>query len=400
MAITAAYNYEVEASLVLENGKEIDLIPETFQYIIIDHDYDNKNMPCLYIGLKVNSKTYNQMVKYINTAVISFFMYKYDKNATNKLRKKYIEGQFIYFMDNVNPNYQEELETETDDGEEIQAGNYKVGCIGLLQIESLNNNKIVNNAIIKNSRLSSVVHKFTKHMNMVIEPFTQNPMIRQLIIPPTDSITKLLAYLNNQYSFYKTNNYRYYRDFHVTYLLSSRGNPIDMGDNIYNTIIINILDKSDYLGKENSTTIDSKNKSYIINIDSDNTDIDIGNITDKIYNSIMGIDINGNTRKVDLSISKNSNSTEKVILKRVSNVNSNSIDVMKDNIDKSNCIITITKTELDNSVITPNREFQVSNCKEYKQYDGRYLLSSKKEVFLPQEEKSFIGSTSFVLRKV
>ena len=114
----------------------------------------------------------------------------------------------------------------------------------------------------------------------------------------------------------------------------------------------------------------------------------------------MGIDINGNTRKVDLSISRNSNSTEKVTLKRVSNVNSNSIDVMKDNIDKSNCVITITKTELDNSVITPNREFQVSNCKEYKKYDGRYLLSSKKEVFLPQEENSFIGSTSFILRKV
>ena len=59
----------------------------------------------------------------------------------------------------------------------------------------------------------------------------------------------------------------------------------------------------------------------------------------------------------------------------------------------------IVKTELDGSMITPNKEYIIKNKTENRKYDGRYLLVSKKEILLKQEG-IFISAMSFDLTKV
>lgn len=393
-----AYNYEIKSSLVLEDGTENKILSECIKSITIDYDYDNKNMPAIYLDISIDSDLYNTMVNNADTAYVSFNIYKFNKNATTKLNKPYISDKFSYIMSS-DPNYNRTIEENASDGESGVGRNYKSGYLALINMRLVNDNKMYISGILKNNLLSSIIHKYTSHMNMVIEPYRNNPLIKQLVIPPIESVTNLIKYINSIYSIYPS-GYRYFRDFNQTYLLSTEGNAVDDKSNTdYNNIIINIEDKSKDLGKVNSTIINDTTKTYIIAIDADDTSITINRIKDKKYNSIIGVTTNGDVVEEKLNIPKNKESTDKVLLQRISNDNTAYVGSLKDSIEKSSVVINILKTEVDCSIITPNKKYTVKHIDEYKQYNGNYLLSSKKEILLLQEG-TYINASVFTLRKV
>ena len=119
-------------------------------------------------------------------------------------------------------------------------------------------------------------------MNMVIEPISNNVNISQLVLPPMDSITKFLEYLDLNYAIYNS-GYRYFRDFDKTYLLSCDGNPVSDGTNSINTIIIKIADNVDVEGNINSTQINIEDNSYVITIDSSRVTIDTNTTKEKSW---------------------------------------------------------------------------------------------------------------------
>ena len=61
--------------------------------------------------------------------------------------------------------------------------------------------------------------------------------------------------------------------------------------------------------------------------------------------------------------------------------------------------MTISKTEIDGTILTPNKQYQIRNYEANRQYDGKYILSFKKEVLLRQDD-NYISSVMFGLRKV
>lgn len=399
MALITSFNFEVDAVLILDNGKEYDIPTESIQYVVTEYLYDVNNMPIIMVGININSNLYDIMVENMETATITFSIYKYDTGSTTFLRKKYISDRFIYLMD-TNPNYRKSLEIKASDKNENTTGkDYKQGNLALLKMDLINENKIIMNDIIKDSNIASIIHRYTKHMNMIIEPFEDNKIIDQIIIPPIESVTNLLDYLDRTVCIYK-GGYRYFRDFYKTYLLSNRGNPVhDRTDMNYDTLIIRVHDTSDDDSKLHSVEIDKNNKVYILNIDSNNTSIEINKIKDKSYNSIIGIDTMGNTKKLQLNIPINKESKEKITLHRIFNDNMESLQSLKTIMDDSSILLNISKSEIDSTLLTPNREYLVQNYSSYKQYDGRFLLSYKKEVLIQQDGR-FISSAMFGLRKM
>ena len=98
-AIIAAYNYTVKASLITNDDVE-DLITETISDVLLNFEYGTKHMPTIYIGIKVNTKLYNKLVKNKNSATIKLSIYKYNKNSTTQLQKPYIVVA-VYISDTV-----------------------------------------------------------------------------------------------------------------------------------------------------------------------------------------------------------------------------------------------------------------------------------------------------------
>ena len=397
ISITTAFKYKLEMSLLI--GKKYYEIPRnSVKTILISSDYDKNNMPIIYMRIRMSSTIYNQMVLNNDRATISFRLFKFDDKSVSGVVESYIEDNFTYIMP-TDPNYNEAMEQYVSGSSTAYNDNadaYMEGYIALTSLKLVGDNVKLINTIVKDTDIMSIVHKFTSHMNMCIEPFDNRDHIDQMIIPPITTISKLLAYLNDQYCFYK-NGYRYFRSFNTTYLLSANGNAVKEGINSFNTIIISICDPLDEKGKSNAIDLDRTNHAYIIYVDAKKTSISVDKFANKQYNSIIGVDTEGNTIQEELRVPPTPDSTEKTIITRTDSLDY--IYNIKRAVESVAVILTVSKTEIDSSLFTPNKEYQIKHYSSSREYDGKYILSYKKEVLVQQGEE-YIGNILFGLRRI
>ena len=397
ISITTAFKYKLEMSLLI--GKKYYEIPRnSVKTILISSDYDKNNMPIIYMRIRMSSTLYNQMVLNNDRATISFRLFKFDDKSVSGVVESYIEDNFTYIMP-TDPNYNEAMEQYVSGSSTAyndNADTYMEGYIALTSLKLVGDNVKLINTIVKDTDIMSIVHKFTSHMNMCIEPFDNRDHIDQMIIPPITTISKLLAYLNDQYCFYK-NGYRYFRSFNTTYLLSANGNAVKEGINSFNTIIISICDPLDEKGKSNAIDLDRTNHAYIIYVDAKKTSISVDKFANKQYNSIIGVDTEGNTVQEELRVPPTPDSTEKTIITRTDSLDY--IYNIKRAVESVSVILTVSKTEIDSSLFTPNKEYQIKHYSSSREYDGKYVLSYKKEVLVQQGEE-YIGNILFGLRRI
>lgn len=397
ISITTAFKYKLEMSLLI--GKKYYEIPRnSVKTILISSDYDKNNMPIIYMRIRMSSTLYNQMVLNNDRATISFRLFKFDDKSVSGVVESYIEDNFTYIMP-TDPNYNEAMEQYVSGSSTAyndNADTYMEGYLALTSLKLVGDNVKLINTIVKDTDIMSIVHKFTSHMNMCIEPFDNRDHIDQMIIPPITTISKLLAYLNDQYCFYK-NGYRYFRSFNTTYLLSANGNAIKEGINSFNTIIISICDPLDEKGKSNAIDLDRTNHAYIIYVDAKKTSISVDKFANKQYNSIIGVDTEGNTIQEELRVPPTPDSTEKTIITRTDSLDY--IYNIKRAVESVAVILTVSKTEIDSSLFTPNKEYQIKHYSSSREYDGKYVLSYKKEVLVQQGEE-YIGNILFGLRRI
>lgn len=406
MGTTMEYNYDIDLTLV--NGTESLNLTDVIKMVMISYDYDTKNMPSIYIGLNLTPDQYNTVVKNKDSGQMMLNMYRYDSTSQSQLKKKYINNNFTYMMTS-DPDYNQSLNSgstsrfspsKSAEKEEAEATSYFNGYIALIKEESMDNNNKISNDIIRNTNLLSIIHKYTQHMQMVIEPLDSDHdiMIDQLIIAPVNTITELLSYIDNLYDFYSS-GYRYFRDFDKTYLLSNSGNPVPLHDGTFNKVLINICDPLEIKTHKDAMEIDQSNNAYVINVDANSTSLKVNQSTGKTYNSAIKVDSDGNTTKTSYDFVTHSDSTEKVQIRRTSSVSSSTSSSDSYDLNESTGImLSITKAGLDSSILTPNKEYLVSNYKDNKDYNGRYVLSYKKEALI--KDGSFVISTTFGLRKV
>lgn len=397
ISITTAFKYKLEMSLLI--GKNYYEIPRnSVKTILISSDYDKNNMPIIYMRIRMSSTLYNQMVLNNDRATISFRLFKFDDKSVSGVVESYIEDNFTYVMP-TDPNYNEAMEQYVSGSSTAyndNADTYMEGYIALTSLKLVGDNVKLINTIVKDTDIMSIVHKFTSHMNMCIEPFDNRDHIDQMIIPPITTISKLLTYLNDQYCFYK-NGYRYFRSFNTTYLLSANGNAVKEGINSFNTIIISICDPLDEKGKSNAIDLDRTNHAYIIYVDAKKTSISVDKFANKQYNSIIGVDTEGNTVQEELRVPPTPDSTEKTIITRADSLDY--IYSIKRAVESVSVILTVSKTEIDSSLFTPNKEYQIKHYSSSREYDGKYILSYKKEVLVQQGEE-YIGNILFGLRRI
>ena len=383
------YLYKANIRYVL-NNETIEIDPLNIKSILIDYDYSALNMPMIFVTLNISQELLDVMIENQNAGTILFDMNRSVGNSdVPELFTRYISDEFLYFV------------TEGDNDKLDETQTHQVTTtIGLLSLNCINSNKKSVSGVVSCNQIT-MLYYLLSHMPVVIEPPRSNKVIENMILPPVNSIAKMLQYLNSVNTFYTT-QYRFFIDFDCTYLLSSSGKAVLKDTDKINTILFVLKNEYDDDGKTIGMKIDSSKSIYEIFIDEDDYEISDDHISEKSFSKVLAANASGEVFKKDVYTSEESvlvNTKYKSI--RLMNDNNTLLDNFTSSIKSSSIQFLIEREYIDSSVITPNKEYIIRGDEVYNSevYDGRYLLTRKRDVFV-RDSDTFISSTMMMLSKV
>lgn len=388
------YRYNIKLEYMYD--KQLVIIESAqIHSLTIDYDYDNRNMPIMFLKASIDKNVIDHMIKNSTTNTITVIVSKFIYNMHPKIEQNYIRDRFVYFLSkDMNINKDLDYGGYTKDAEDI----YRTVTIGLMKLENMNNNKVMINDVFIDTTIMNMFLKCVNHMKLLIEPFKETKSVDRFIIPPTTSVTNLVKYFDDYFSLYDT-PYRLFYDYDKTYLISSSGESVpDYGDDSY-SIIINVNNTTKLKSKIQGMEIDRNQKAYFIDVDSTDISMFQDEATDKTFNTIIAIDGNGKYKKVKLETENIDQSREKAIIERVHNDNLEIANRMKRIIEDKSISVNVVKTDIDTSKITINKEYIIRNFDKLGYRNGKFLLARKREVYTLDND-TFILSCIMTFRKI
>lgn len=385
-----SYKYNIQLTYMKDNI-EINLDYKNILTMAIDYNYEKKNMPTLLIRVGIDKSIIDHMISNKNNTII-LSITKFKESNGIHIRKPVIKSEFFYFLDN-NMSFTDDIDYGNKENKENK-DIYKIISLGLIQKDIVLNNKTLINTVYKDTHLLDIICDVFKEKNLVIEPFVNNDDVKCLIVPPMETVSKFLTYLDDRYTFYNT-PYRFFYDFNKTYLLSSSGKGVPVKNEKYNAIFIyvdnTITDQSKFDGMKE----DSELKAYMINVDAAAINISVDKATTISYNQIIGVNSEGEYQSVNI----NSNlDGDRYKVTRLSNERFDVLDNLKNELESNNIVINIIKGELDSTVFTLNKEYYIKNYNKLADKNGKFLLSAKKEIYI-KESEYFNMTTILTLKK-
>ena len=285
------YDYYIELYYNCMDYDKPKLIDQkNIKSLTIYKEYDKYNMPIATMNLHLDKKFADNVIKNSKTATMIIAVYKYqlDKNAA--IKQLYFSHEFSYLTDD-DTNKTEDIDyAKTDSKDDDREDVYRILKLGLISKKLVDRNLSPNNATIYKSTMQNIIVDLLNIGEpLLIEPFTETDPVDQLIIPPKESLSKTLEYLNTIRVFYNT-GYRFFMDLDNIYLVSKSGKATLRNIDKYPTIKFNL---SDIGGKKDAILEgfrdDGASKSYIVDVPT--TDIKYGkdNVTDKELNGFTAV---------------------------------------------------------------------------------------------------------------
>ena len=395
--IQVQYRYIIEM-IYLNNkkNKTTNIKTECIKSIIIDHNYENNCMPIIYATMKLDKALVDDMIINVNTNLMIVALYKYNDLTDTKEPIEVFRDKFTYFIpDDVNKNLNLDYNEATE--KEHLGNTYTEVVIGLMSINMINLNKRNIELNVSNNTIFDCVKYFTSNMkNLIIEPFAFDDIYDRIIMPAQNSINNALKFLNNYRVFYYT-PYRYYQDFKYTYIISSSGKAIPKDNELYSSILVDFRDIGDANSLETGTIIDKKSKTYEVPVNYVFSNVFDNSVVNKSINKIKSVSNNGvNIRSLSNTADY---SNEKITTIRMNNDNDNMVYNLEYKNNNNNVFIYFNKNDLDTDLFTINKRITVHNINRYQHYDGDYLLSRKRELYL-REDKTFVMVSMINLKRI
>ena len=193
------YKYHAKGYYVLGQNK-YPIEYSNFRSIVIDHDYTENNMPIMYAIMNLSTKVIDLIVKNKETGVFILNIQKSQDGSDNsELWVDYINDTFVYMIaDDVNKTDSRDYENANEGREDI----YKEITVGLLSQNLINNNKKVVNGILNCNSMTSAIYYALGNRPIVLEPLQNNSPLKNVFLPPVNSVAKSIRYLNNLRVFY------------------------------------------------------------------------------------------------------------------------------------------------------------------------------------------------------
>lgn len=387
------YKYKISMTYTQSNGKAIKIEHDKIMTLIIDNDYDKRNMPITLVRVVLDKRTIDDMITKKNRILI-LEISKFKEDSNVPIYKKILKDEFYYFLDN-NMNYFDDLDYANNENKENKDIT-KVITIGLMRKKILDTNKVMINTVYRNTTsLDIIVNLFKEDVNILVEPF-DGKRVHNFIVTPTDTLTKFISYINDNFTLYKT-PYRFYYDLNGAYLVSSSGKGTPSKKEKYNTVHITISNVTSNESKIEGMMEDSANKCYKLYVDMANINVSTDNTTELNYNKIIAVDSEGNQKTV--TIDNTDMKGERYKTSRLSNTNLDSLENLKYKVDLNSTIVNIVKEQLESDVFTINKQYFIKNNTDNTNIpSGRYLLSTKKEIYVKDAE-SFNMTSVFSFKK-
>lgn len=385
-----SYKYNIQLTY-MKDDIEINLDYKNILTMAIDYNYEKKNMPTLLIRVGIDKSIIDHMISNKNNTII-LSITKFKESNGIHIRKPVIKSEFFYFLDN-NMSFTDDIDYGNKENKENK-DIYKIISLGLIQKDIVLNNKTLINTVYKDTHLLDIICDVFKEKNLVIEPFVNNDDVKCLIVPPMETVSKFLTYLDDRYTFYNT-PYRFFYDFNKTYLLSSSGKGVPVKNEKYNAIFIYVDNTITNKSKFDGMKEDSELKAYMINVDAAAINISVDKATTISYNQIIGVNSEGEYQSVNI----NSNlDGDRYKVTRLNNERFDVLDNLKNELESNNIVINIIKGELDSTVFTLNKEYYIKNYNKLADKNGKFLLSAKKEIYI-KESEYFNMTTILTLKK-
>ena len=285
--------YEYSATLVFMNGEDKKEIPQnSIKTIIINKEFDRLTMPTINMTLEMDRELADEVIKNKKTATMFLKMNKIQtSNVSNAVEETYFYDEFTYLIEEdldktkpfryIDPDKKDQKSTEADKYRPIRLGLISKTCSDLARKP--------NNLVTYNSSMQDIVIKLLNISKpLLIEPFEYTDPVPQCVIPPKETLTKVLEYLNNIKVFYST-GYRFFMDLDVMYLVSKSGKYIPKQNEKTGVVNIEVktLDKNDSLTRGISLADD--NSAYNLIIEATNSNLDNSDLTDKEIDSITAV---------------------------------------------------------------------------------------------------------------
>ena len=386
------YNYKISLKYINDSNVEVEIDSDQIQYILIDKDFESLNMPVITLYGSIEKNILDDMIRHSNDSLITLGIYKYDNtNQNDNITEKYFNDRFIYIL---NEDLSRTDKIDNPDGIDSKTGNrqYKEVTIFLIQQNAINNNRKTINGVYHNASMNSLILQSTNYLgNMLLEPIRYDTKFDQVIIPPIDSISNYIRFLNDNIgSFYDT-PYRFFIDFDTTYLVSSSGNATRARNQYIYTIVIDIREIDTNISEEPGAYVDLKSGKYTIGIDSSKVEYNKNPVSNKMVNKVTVINSKGDMFQQDIGDNKTKITNTINQIMNVSNNDQNTINSISYSVESANINITIVKNDLDASLFTINKEY-IINDPVHESYSGRFILLNVKQLFIKQNG-NFIMST-------
>ncbi len=381
-----AFNASVNLSFLLDK-QNIIIAPERIKYIIIDTNYESEVMPKIYMNISVDTSLYNYITNYRDQGRFKLRITRKNLFSSTSLGDVIVDEDFAYIPSTTNADY---LRDVSEGGSSDDS--YKNIIIGLISIRIINNLRKSFNQIYNNIDQQTLVGIATEGLNIIVQSLNYNMKYDSILIPPVSTRNEFLKFIFDLDNFYNT-NYLFFMDFKRSYLLARDGIGVPNSDDPLNDVYIDIKslsnDTSYYDG------IDIINKSYYLYVNPVDSNVIVPDGISKIVNRLIVIDDDIELQQLDVTLNSSFNETIKDMFVRTNNGS-----IVKNELEQSNVIVEISKKQVDGYSFTPNKSYIVHNFGNYGKYNGKYILSGKKEYFRVTAGGDFISSCYLALRKV
>lgn len=306
------------------DDETINIDNDHIKQITVINDYENTNMPIMYASLMIDKNYIDKIIKNVKTAIIYLeinSMVIDEKDNTN-ISAKHItpySGILTYFI-NQDINYNKDIEYKGDTSDSSKEL-LKTFTIGMMYEKCIEMNKNTTNITFIDTTPINEIAYFLKEYPLLIEPFDYNTKYSQLIVPPMDSLSKTIDFLNNVKVFYST-TYRFYIEPECIYLMSTSGKGVPKIGDEFDTCFFNVIPIDKSTSIKDGSNEDADNMCYQVDVHVKDTFFKIDTDTSKVYNSLISI--------IDPSIQSTSRNTGKGIAGLINKVND-----IKDKINKT-----------------------------------------------------------------
>lgn len=244
-------NWKFSISAEIMNGDQLlHLHPENFTNLIIVYDYENTIMSAVLAKVNIDKNLLDFIIKnadelevYLN---IKKFTTSIDDTMNQGAEVDFIKGTYLVSVGS-DINYNKELDYINTPTEGLpEEDKFKETYLGLVSKESLDANKVIANEVVHTTLHQDLVLSYLlNNCHILLEPFQHNEMHNNLIIPPMDTMSSLIEYLNSVQVFYNTRYILFFDEPKVTYLISRSGTPTLMKGEDHSTVFLNMRSTTD-----------------------------------------------------------------------------------------------------------------------------------------------------------